>query len=395
MANQDELNILARGVDAWNAWRQRHPSVRPDLSDAEIVFAELNGIDLHDAVLVGVDLANTDLTAADLRQADLTGAYARDTVFRQADLSGATLAETEMRDADFTASRLVGACFENACIVETNFRRADLTGADLTGADLMHADLTAAVLRDARLVDADMRCEGVDGADFTGADLSGVVLRKKRAGREGECSLNLLRARGIDSTRFTSHAVLVGHMEDAFRQAHHDATVKSECRSELFTTLRSISLLGQLYALPQAQQLNDIEKVLAARREPIARRQSSASSPSDFAQHENAQIDSDWTLDLFTSAIAKPVVAVTVPTSRRAGEADAGTGERRRDDRTIAAIVVGIFALQPFLLAECTAPLFLTWHEPTNGPAPLRAARVDALLPGGGAQFVKALQGTD
>jgi hypothetical protein len=32
MANPDHLKTLRQGVDAWNAWRNQHPAVAPDLS---------------------------------------------------------------------------------------------------------------------------------------------------------------------------------------------------------------------------------------------------------------------------------------------------------------------------------------------------------------------------
>jgi len=36
MADQSHLDILLQGVTAWNSWREQHPSIRPDLSEAAI-----------------------------------------------------------------------------------------------------------------------------------------------------------------------------------------------------------------------------------------------------------------------------------------------------------------------------------------------------------------------
>ena len=36
MANDEHLAILKKGVDAWNAWRDKNPDIRPDLSEANL-----------------------------------------------------------------------------------------------------------------------------------------------------------------------------------------------------------------------------------------------------------------------------------------------------------------------------------------------------------------------
>ena len=69
MANQEHLDILRQGVDAWNAWRAEEPSVVPDLTEAELSGADLSGADLS-----GADLSWANLSGADLCRADLSGA---------------------------------------------------------------------------------------------------------------------------------------------------------------------------------------------------------------------------------------------------------------------------------------------------------------------------------
>jgi hypothetical protein len=41
MADQQQLNVLKRGVPAWNAWREQHPTVRTDLYKANLSEANL------------------------------------------------------------------------------------------------------------------------------------------------------------------------------------------------------------------------------------------------------------------------------------------------------------------------------------------------------------------
>lgn len=59
MANQEHLDILAKGVEAWNAWRKQN-SVAADLSHAELGQR---------------DLSRADFSRVDLSQANLSGAY--------------------------------------------------------------------------------------------------------------------------------------------------------------------------------------------------------------------------------------------------------------------------------------------------------------------------------
>ena len=42
MANQDHLNKLNEGVDAWNQWRKDNPGITPDLTGANLSGKTLN-----------------------------------------------------------------------------------------------------------------------------------------------------------------------------------------------------------------------------------------------------------------------------------------------------------------------------------------------------------------
>ena len=69
MATKEHLDLLRQGVDAWNAWRHKEPSIRPDLSGVET----LAGADLSGADLSGANLSEADLSEADLSQATSPG----------------------------------------------------------------------------------------------------------------------------------------------------------------------------------------------------------------------------------------------------------------------------------------------------------------------------------
>ncbi len=91
MADEEQLAILQKGVEAWNEWRKQNPDVTPDLSGTD-----LRGADLQRAHLSRVDLQRTDLMWVNLYRADLREANLRD-----AFLGGANLVRADLRGANF------------------------------------------------------------------------------------------------------------------------------------------------------------------------------------------------------------------------------------------------------------------------------------------------------
>ena len=116
MANPEHLEILHRGVEEWNHWRQAHPDIMPDLRDIDFRRANLSGADLSRADLSGADFSEAELCGANLNRAilwttnlratDLTGAN-----FSEADLTGVYLRRANLSSADFTWSRIRGGTF--------------------------------------------------------------------------------------------------------------------------------------------------------------------------------------------------------------------------------------------------------------------------------------------
>ena len=148
MANQEHLDILKQGVEAWNKWREEHLEIQPDLRDADLTGAQLRKANLSRADLTGVDLRNaylrkTNLEGADLKNANLEYANLRRAVLRDANLEGTS---TNLRRTNLSRTNLKG----------TNLRRTNLSNADLRDAHLEGADLTGANLEEANLEEADL-----------------------------------------------------------------------------------------------------------------------------------------------------------------------------------------------------------------------------------------------
>ena len=87
MANNEHLERLKQGVNAWNLWREVHPTLLPDLKEVGLGGADLPGMNLCNA-----HFERAYLFGADLRHADLRGAN-----FSQAYLSTANLREVGRR----------------------------------------------------------------------------------------------------------------------------------------------------------------------------------------------------------------------------------------------------------------------------------------------------------
>ena len=96
MAIEDHIARLREGVATWNAWRQAHRDVAPDL---------------HGGALRGLDLSGADLAGADLGEADLRGAILRGARLASATLAGANLFKAILDDADLEGAVLIGARF--------------------------------------------------------------------------------------------------------------------------------------------------------------------------------------------------------------------------------------------------------------------------------------------
>jgi hypothetical protein len=108
MANPDHLKVLQQGVDAWNAWRTKNPSIIPDLSGANLsgrnlALADLNDMHLGRAYLLGANLSGANLSYSDLREANLCR-----TILVGANLLGAGLAYANLVKADLTSANLTG-----------------------------------------------------------------------------------------------------------------------------------------------------------------------------------------------------------------------------------------------------------------------------------------------
>jgi uncharacterized protein YjbI with pentapeptide repeats len=193
MADPKHLELLKQGVDAWNAWREKEPSVHPNLAQANLIEVDLRranlcGVNLSGANLSGANLSKADLSGANLSRANLNsaklwGTKLNDTMLRRAFISRADLDGANLRGADLREAQLYEVDLSRANLNEANLNEAHLSGANLSGAtlgganlsraDLSGTDLSYAQLNKAKLLGANLRRATLVETDLTNADLTG------------------------------------------------------------------------------------------------------------------------------------------------------------------------------------------------------------------------------
>jgi len=136
MANEEQLAILSRGVEAWNQWRQENPEALIDFKRAN-----LRNRQLENANLVEADLTEAEFSFANLKNSNLAFANMDHAVVSFANLEGANLSAANLQgayleDANLNDTILTGANFKNATLSNSNLINAYLIDAHLEGANL-------------------------------------------------------------------------------------------------------------------------------------------------------------------------------------------------------------------------------------------------------------------
>jgi hypothetical protein len=171
MANQQHLDILKQGIEAWNEWRENNSDIIPNLTKANLRNAFLGNADLKCANLENADLKNASLWKADLGYANLENADLKNASLWKADLRNANLEYADLENAN-----LRNAFLENADLGNANLENANLGNANLGNANLGNANLGNANLENANLENANLfRVIGLRTA-FKGATLTGVCI---------------------------------------------------------------------------------------------------------------------------------------------------------------------------------------------------------------------------
>jgi uncharacterized protein YjbI with pentapeptide repeats len=171
MADEEHLEILDQGTEAWNRWRKQNPEIRPNLSRANLINRDLSRIDFSNC-----DLSRADLSKAELSHANLHGANLESSTLILADLLGAILNECDLSGASLFGAFLFGTRLKGADLSGSNLMGTSLMGADLAAADLSGAHLMGTNFHDASLEKANLRNANLTAASLVGAKIGGSVL---------------------------------------------------------------------------------------------------------------------------------------------------------------------------------------------------------------------------
>jgi hypothetical protein len=160
MASEEHLKLLQQGVDVWNAWRAKNPSILPNLGGMVFRNANLSRVNLLGANLRAVNLSGADLSGADLRRTNLSGAN-----LRGADLVGANLL-----GANLSGANLGRVNFSRAILVDTNLVDAILTNCAIYGISAWNVRLNKGTQQRDLIVTAvnepEVRVDDIEVAQF-------------------------------------------------------------------------------------------------------------------------------------------------------------------------------------------------------------------------------------
>ncbi len=138
MPDREQLKIIQKGKNTWNKWRRKNPTIKIDLSKADLSKADLSEADLS-----GADLSRADLSEADLYRADLS----RANLYR-ADLSRANLYRAYLSEADLYRADLYRAYLSRANLYRADLYRANLSRAQAQNTIFDKANLTGSCIEE-------------------------------------------------------------------------------------------------------------------------------------------------------------------------------------------------------------------------------------------------------
>lgn len=237
MPEKEHLEILSKGVDVWNEWREREFYVRPNLRQADLRQITLSGAYLGGADLSLVNLSRSDLSGVHLQDADLTGAQ-----LSNADLSRARLVRANLFRADLVNTNLKGADLQAADLRDADATQAMFSGAELSGVifngcNLNKADLSRAKLNSTTFGDNDLReVIGLDIASHFGPSVIGLNTIYKS---EGRIPYTFLRGCGVPESLIVQIPALVAALEPIqfyscfISHSHHDDIFAKRLHTDL------------------------------------------------------------------------------------------------------------------------------------------------------------------
>jgi len=181
MATPEALDLLNRGREKFNEWRNQNPDTHLDLANADLSGRDLSGYNLGAAT----DLNGANLTRATLKMTLAPGARLLEARLNDAIMDGCDFSNSVLEKANLSGARITKCAFSNARLREARFSGAqidssrfdsstcsncDFDRAALEACSFLNAELNGAVLSNARLLSVDFSRAKLRGANFSKAN---------------------------------------------------------------------------------------------------------------------------------------------------------------------------------------------------------------------------------
>jgi hypothetical protein len=232
MANQEQLDILQQGVQAWNQWRNEHTEIIPDHNEAD-----LHGVDLNGADLIGANLENASLSQVHLESANLEYAHLFATDLSQAHLERSYLDMAFLLEANLSGAYLKGAHLSEAVLVFADLSQAHLENVDFRRTSFDWANLSQTYMRDTILGDVDLsKVIGLDTVNHLGPSTIGIDTIYRSRGNIPEA---FLRNAGVPESFFEYMRSLVGNPIDYYSCFISYSSMDEDLARHLYADLQS------------------------------------------------------------------------------------------------------------------------------------------------------------
>ena len=174
--NKKHLNILKRGVKAWNKWRDKNPDIVPVLAGIELSSFDLDGINLNDADLRGIKLIHVNSRNSFYQRVDMRYAHLNQVYFFGSDFTCANISHAKVVFAYFNDTKLSGVDLYGSKLSSIYLKSANLKNANLSNVKLINADLSGASCIGTSFKNATIYDSNIFGASFIEAEVDGVEL---------------------------------------------------------------------------------------------------------------------------------------------------------------------------------------------------------------------------
>jgi uncharacterized protein YjbI with pentapeptide repeats len=177
MTQEQLVDILKQGSEAWNAWRDSNSNESVDLENLVFERLDLSKANLSDVTMTDIRFDHSMFRRASFDRAHLKNVRFRycglvQASFNDAQIDDSRFKYTDMTDATFTGARMHGCSIFAGSLFRTNFKGAELGDLALKNLFLQQVSFRSAICRSISfegtpLEDVDFTCAVLATTSFT------------------------------------------------------------------------------------------------------------------------------------------------------------------------------------------------------------------------------------